>query len=292
MDPNKTTTDNPNNLPVELSSELSETPQGGTDNLPESPSQKPKSNRVFRLVILIFMLLFIGSGVYLFFKLYSQKTNLQVGNNPSETPTSTEAQNITEVPSAPATLETMLSDLVTSEELELNDANSMTIGKCKGTGLYKGIIQNGNAYSLGESNLTADVIQYCPDNLTATFNETYWIGDKIYYKQYRNKPFAEKNPNQPIAIGENPKHYLKRILPDPATIQNLKEVNGATREISFSGTTEDKIKITYTASVSDNKITKLTYRTYAISDPDFGSYRMEGSIRFTTPDVKITAPKI
>lgn len=263
-----------------------------TNNIinPTPLPEKPKSKLPLIILIIILLITLTGGTIFYYLNLKLPITpevsqnQLVPTSQPSITP------QITELPGTNKPLTELLSDLSASTNLEIAESSTLTIVKCIGTGTLKGIIQNNNYYALSQSNFTLDSVVFCPEDLKATYYETYWIGEKIYYKQYPNKPFAIKNPDEPIAVGENPKDYIARILPDPNTIQILPSTEAA--EIKFKGVTKDAIEITYTATVANNKIKQLIYQTEEIDNPDIGPYSAKGTIQFGIPDLTLTAPEI
>lgn len=186
-----------------------------------------------------------------------------------------------------------IGEIMESKSLEFTDQSETLIGDtCRGKGEVQGIIQENNRYIKSDGQFTAETFQTCPIDLKEAFFETYWIGEQIYYRQYKDRNFSEKKTGESVAVGDEPAEYLRQILPTIGTIQ-LVESGEPPNTVKMTAINGLGVSSNYTIYFDElATIKSIEYQTEIVSDPEFGSYSSSGTLSFLPQQQQIVPPLV
>lgn len=172
-------------------------------------------------VMLITLFSLSLTGLFIFYR-----TNKTTKNN-------TLKQEVTPIPvsiTAPD-IKTEFTKLLNSGSYQFNDAGTANYQGCEVTFHAAGTVKSGNMYSLLDSNYTNQLNSaICQrQSMLPIFSEVYWIGNDIYYRQYKDKDLTKLVQNDKAALTDNPQKYLSLYLDKIKSLQivstNLVEKN-------------------------------------------------------------------
>lgn len=261
-----------------------------------NPTVSPKKSRLTLIIgIALIVLIIVCAAIWwLYFRTPAPSISIitetqQISSTPTvsteiltPTPAATDATSFTS-----AQVINQFEQLITSNSIEIVGQSRGALQGCVGNASYHGIKTNATQYALDESQFDPVTKPLCPENAFEVYFETYWIDDKIYYRQYQDKAFEEKPADQNIILATQPQKYLTEYAPVASSITDFTQVDSSTVTFTASVTAGPKGKY----SLSFNNQNELTYFTYDLTDPESGSVNA-GSIKISVPQQLVTPPPL
>ncbi|PIP23559.1 MAG: hypothetical protein COX36_02585, partial [Candidatus Nealsonbacteria bacterium CG23_combo_of_CG06-09_8_20_14_all_38_19] len=244
----------------------------------------------FKYIVIVVMIAVIAGGGILIYQ-YHSKINFNV----SQTPTPTVGE-LSSMSFSQEDLSKLLNNLVKAGDLEIREEMSGSGDSldCSTIKTYVGRIKGGKEYALDQLQFVdkGSSVNCRMQGFIETYFETYWIGDEIYNRQYKDKNFEKISSNSQIYKATNPKEYLRSLFSDQQTlVLNSVDDKGETLEIKANG--GDKKFYGEILSVDFNFIIdkaegKISGFTYTLADKDNNTTK--ASVVLASPAPSIILP--
>lgn len=263
--------------------------QGGISSPVPVPTPSPSPSgprKSWFIVATVTAVIVIGGSLFL--NLQSKPKEEFLKNSP---PTASAVP--TPIEFSPTQVKELLTQLVTAKDLEIKEDVTGAISGCGLTMTYLGQIKDENRYAHKESHYEKGALGFCNDpDLREDFYETYWIGDKIYNRQYPDDPFYSLDPDSPIIRADEPSDRLKQLfLEGEMTVKSALDEDKTLKIQINQEIVKDGLNypINWTATVNKETgmITDLTYRMELT-----GEIILDGKITFLTPTSPIQLPEL
>jgi len=187
-----------------------------------------------------------------------------------------------------------IENLLESDELELKEeGRGDDVSGCSLVGKFIGKIKDGNQYSLGESNYADAMAEgFCKEqSMLGVYSETYWIGNEVFSRQYKDKELEQIFPDSMIAIGFKPREYLQYFFSNPQKFivisaegnESIIEVKTSIEEKEVLG---EKVSgdFRFIINKTDKKIINFSY---SLKDSESNTSNGEATITYSTPQIKL-----
>ena len=189
-----------------------------------------------------------------------------------------------------AGLEKIFAELLDATDFEVQDTAKTMYRDCTMQGTYKGIHKFDKSYIQQESRYQDEIAkEKCNEHsLIAAYFETYWIGENVYYRQYKDKKLTKLVGNEVVAMGAKPKEYLKQIF-EQIKIVKINKIESFADYIQTSATVKVREFNGEFIVDIDKASTKIMKVAYMLSSPNASA---TGQLNLTYPAAEITLPNL
>lgn len=173
-----------------------------------------------------------------------------------------------------------LSYIKLAKILSFDQTNLGEYQGCSIQSVVHGDVNNINSYIRSESSYSNnESLSNCFRlSIYAVYLETYWVGDKIVYKHYKEKDFSLLKAGQNIALGPKPSEYLAEIIDNLTNpiIKNITNNLNSSEVETIIDNSKASGSVTFTINNDTKYITKFVYSLTLKAD--MSGYSSSGTI--------------